>query len=104
MTDPKTARYIVMTTETPPDTKPEYFVFDTGNNEYYKFASEEEALRMAWEILDDMRYAREDTWPPETEDIRVGVITHRAVITREWEEDGNEYCDFGIQKIAESQP
>ena len=94
-----------MTTETTPDTKPEYFVFDTGNNEYYKFASEEEALRMAEEILHDMRdIAGEDTWPPEAEDIRVGVITHRAVITREWEEDGNEYCDFGIQKIAESQP
>ena len=89
---------------TTPDAKPEYFVFDTGNNEYYKCASEEEALRMAAEILEDMRCAREDTWPPETEDIRVGVITHRAVITREWEEDGNEYCDFGIQKIAENQP
>lgn len=92
-------------TETTPDTKPEYFVFDTGNNEFYQCASEEEALRMAVEILEDMRdIAGEDTWPPETEDIRVGVVTHRAVITREWEEDGNKYCDFGIQKIAESQP
>ena len=93
-----------MTTETTSDTKPEYFVFDAGNHEYYKFASEEEALRMAWEILRDIRFYREDTWPPETGDIRVGVITHRAVITREWEEDGNKCCDFGIQKIAESQP
>ena len=94
-----------MTTETIPDTKPEYFVFNAGNNEYYKFASEEEALRMAREILHDMRdIAGEDTWPPEVEDIRVGVLTHRTVITREWEEDGNKYCDFGIQKIAENQP
>ena len=86
-----------MTTETIPDAKPEYFVFVAGNNEYYEFANEEEALRMAEETLRDMRaIAGEDTWPPEAEDIRVGVITHRAVITREWEEDGNEYCDFGI--------
>lgn len=94
-----------MTTETILDAKPEYFVIDTYNNEYYEFANEEEALRMAVEILEDMRdIAREGIWPPETEGIRVGVITHRAVITREWEEDGNEYCDFGIQKIAENQP
>ena len=94
-----------MTTETIPDTKPEYFVYDAGNNEYYEFASEEEALRMAEKILNDMRViAEEGIWLPEVEDIRVGVITHRAVITREWGEDGNEYCDFGIQKIAENQP
>ena len=75
------------------DTKPEYFVYDAGNNEYYEFASEEEALRMAEEILHDLRaIAVEDTWPPEVEDIRIGVITHRTVITREWEEDGNKYC------------
>ena len=87
------------------DTKPEYFVLDTYNNEYYEFANKEEALRMAVKILDDMRdIAREGIWPPETEGIRVGGITHRAVITREWEEDGNKYCDFGIQKIAENQP
>lgn len=96
---------MTIATETTPDTKPEYFVIDTYSNEYYEFASEEEVLRMAVEILEDMRdIAREGIWPPETEGIRVGVITHRAVITREWEEDGNEYCDFGIQKIAENQP
>lgn len=62
MTDPKNAKYIVydansegsvVTTEATPDTKPEYFVFDAGNNEYYEFANEEEALRMAVEILED---------------------------------------------------
>lgn len=82
------------------DTKPEYFVYDAGNNEYYEFASKEEALRMAEEILHDLRaIAVEDTWSPETEGIRVGVITHRAVVIREWEEDGNKYCDFSIKEV-----
>lgn len=89
-----------MTTEAAPDTKPEYFVLDTYNNEYYEFANKEEALRMAVKILDDMRdIAREGIWPPETEGIRVGVITHRAVITREWEEDGDEGREYRIEKI-----
>lgn len=96
---------MTIATETTQDTKPEYFVIDTYSNEYYEFASEEEALRMAVEILEDMRdIAREGIWPPETEGIRVGVITHRTIISREWEEDGHQYCDFGIQKIAGKQP
>lgn len=47
------------------------------------------------EAVANISIATSETWNDKT---------HRAVITREWEEDGNEYCDFGIQKIAENQP
>lgn len=84
--------------------KPEYFVFNAANNEYYEFAAEEEALRMAEELLQDMRLvAQEGTWLADVEGICAGVITHRASITREWQEDGREYCDYGIKKVQDEE-
>lgn len=80
--------------------KPEYFVFNAANNEYYEFATEEEALHMAEELLQDMRLvAQEGTWLADVEGICAGVITHRAFITHEWEEDGKNYCEYGIKKV-----
>ena len=85
--------------------KPEYFVFNAANNEYYEFATEEEALRMAEELLQDMRLvAQEGTWLAEVEGICAGVITHRAFITHKWEEDGKNYCDYGIKKVHCEEP
>jgi hypothetical protein len=81
--------------------KPEYFVFNAANNEFYEFETEEEALHMAEELLQDMRIiaGAEGTWLADVEGICAGVITHRAFITHEWKEDGKDYCDYGIKKV-----
>ena len=47
--------------------------------------------------------ALESNWPDEDKGIYIAAITvtptHRAVITREWEEDGDEGREYRIEKI-----
>jgi len=81
-----------------------YFAFDPINWEAEFFDTEEEALKFANEILDELRdEARSEGWSEETENIVVGVITHRATeCDVEPIEDDNKfsyYCDFKMKKI-----
>lgn len=78
-----------------------YIVYDPHVDETYLCPTEEDALAIAQNAL-------ESNWPDEDKGIYIAAITvtptHKAVIADEWEEDGHQYCDFGIQKTVENQP
>lgn len=81
MTDPQKAKYIV---------------YDPHVDETYLCQTEEDALAIAQNAL-------ESNWPDEDKGIYIATLTvtptHKAVITREWEEDGDEGREYRIEKI-----
>ena len=83
MTDPKNAKYIV---------------HDPNIKETYYCETEEEALAIAKEAL-------ENIWSGRDEGIYIATLTvtptHKAVLADEWEyEDGDEGREYRIEKIG----
>ena len=73
-----------------------YIVYDPHVDETYLCPTEEDALAIAQNAL-------ESNWPDEDKGIYIATLTvtptHKAVITREWEEDGDEGREYRIEKI-----
>ena len=82
MNDPRNAKYIV---------------YDPHVDETYLCPTEEDALAIAQNAL-------ENIWPEKDEGIYIATLTvtptHKAVIADEWEyEDGDEGREYRIEKI-----